>query len=340
MFKYAAKYITTHFFPSLAMPFSTPMSCSGPLQIQKLDIVPWRADVERTIGSNDMHDFLLRCPNLKYLIVKTFRDYWGPWGHGEGRKLPTDGFPELREFELKCSEYPDHGQPRFMDILKAPQLTSLSLDTVDLRCIRRNFRDHLPDRSSALKVLKLRSCLVDAESITTLLRKPIALESLEFGLLEHDREDIFTPSHEDLAAIKLMLRIPGREQQGLSEVKLIALEAACWKSPGFKGALDFSQINGLKELCLQAGRRSLYRRTQVSSIFNKLPSGLEHIKFLAGGGFDMAELAETLLDPHSSGVSLPISLKHLEFYSRYDHQRPFNRKYQIADEELQRHIAA
>ncbi|KAJ9609411.1 hypothetical protein H2200_005738 [Cladophialophora chaetospira] len=238
--------------------------------IQELEIVPVAEQAE-TITYRHKDRFISLCRDLRCLTVDTGFEWACRSAMLYELRLPAHRFPELRECELSFSESRECCRASFMNILEAPKLITLTLDTIDLRGPPEGT---LSDRASPLKILKLRNCAVDDSSITVVLRKPSALKVLEFGLAEPDMRQFM------------------------------------WST----------------------------RADQELRVFDKLPSGIERIKIHAGGGYEMAELAGVLLDSHSCGLGLPISVRHLEFSTRSYHQRPFDKEDQIADDELHRGI--
>ncbi len=308
--------------------------------VQSLCIEPETFATSVTNGEL-MLGLISRLPNLRHLNITDGRlalRRLEQFCSILNRELLANAFTELRECELYLGLH--NSRTRFplqtQHLFKAPKLVRLSLDSVDLRVFD---GQTIPERSTALRTLKLSCCTIDEASLFAIFRKPQALESFEFYALE--RSDFYTPyQKEERCVMQLVLPLLAREAPCLSALKLLFSCGNNVQEMHYEDIFDFSQMKTLKNLavgadCFLTARGDTHMWCPIN-IFHKLPDALESINIRAKhcGEVDMYKLSKALLDCRNAGHSLPGSLRQVNIAVDKTHMRPFDKDDQQKDDRL------
>lgn len=213
-------------------------------------------------------------------------------------------------------------------MLRLENLAKLSIEGADLRECESDGRDLGAEHFSALKDLKLQKCVMDAQSIESILGAPISLGRFEYSVLEQPSSGESPSNLGELRLMKIVLASLSKFQAQLQSLQLNLHFGELLQSPDFKDEFDFSQIIGLKELVLTTATMpetfpSFRCRTWCPiNAFDKLPVYLcrivlEHIS----NGLDVRRLVEALLRPEQI---LPLGLE-LVCRVTDGHERPLSK---------------
>ena len=325
------------------------------------DILARKYDVQPTRQKEtDTAQLAFRFRNLRYLEFRLDLEYpqideSGPglWMESWNDRVLTCHFANLTECYLRADPYHIQGIPvmQIAPLLQAPRLASLTLSAFDLRYISEDFASN---HSTPLKHLKLNRCLIDDQTISTLMSKPRALRSLDIGDLIHGAKDSdqvrmdLVQADEELSVMQMMLQTIAEHQPDLAALKFSLRHRELLDPSGFVGDFDFAQLKKLKELYF---KESIYgfqnRSTNIwcpFHLFTKLPASIENVGLKPRlSAVDVSKLADLLLDPLRNPNGFPKSLRRIRFITRCHDElrhRPFQFRLQREDDNLRRGIGS
>ncbi|KAJ9616468.1 hypothetical protein H2200_000187 [Cladophialophora chaetospira] len=298
--------------------------------------------------------FLLRSisrfPNLTYLKLDT----WSLGDSGQSleplladlnRELWTNGLAELREADLQLGwSFETLWKPyEIVNLMKAPKLKRLALDTVNLVGFR---GEDIPERSTALKHLKLSCCATDEKSLSELLSKPLSLRSLHVCSIRRTSNRLPRALgdwnlRQEIDGIRLLVPLVAQIQPGLTSMSVKFVHIVLPQDTTNEELLDYSQLVSLKKLriampLVSEGGMVSENTSFPANAFDNLPVNIECIELespRSHGAIDLNQLADAL-----SGKPLPGSLSQLHVHTVEEHCRPFNKECQDKDDVLHRGI--
>ena len=256
------------------------------------------------------------------------------WRNTLQHQLDTTTFSELKDCSLSLEDILWETPPLNITVLlQAPKLAKLSLNRVDLHA------DLMPEHFTPLRAIRLIDCWVGPESLSAIFGSPRQLETSDLAANGRSMLQLVPASISvELERLQRYISIVANKQPALRTLRVIFSSIPVDIVESFGETLDFTGLKNLKELCFRTFDTSDTALPWIPIMpFDKLPD-LERIEFSTAGPIELDKLAMALLADWFTGTGLSKSLRQLDFITREDHQRPFNRDEQQLDVRLLRGI--